>query len=304
MVERGDFNLRTMTSGLHRLVKAIVPSPLFNRVLKPAYHSLKAARRAKYFREMYYGAQLRALYPLLRTTGETSNFTYDLTEKNLRNMAEMIAVATGKPASQIEGFIAEAIEDRKLRNWFDQRMQSWNGPKTTPNLKSPFGRRLGWYAVVRAIKPKVLVETGVDRGHGALLLCAALLRNTAEGQPGRYYGTDLRPEAGYLLAGDYASMGQLLVGDSIESLKKLPETIDLFINDSDHSADYEAEEYRIIAPKLSAHALVLGDNAHATDKLARFSRETDRHFVYFREEPKGHWYPGGGIGISFPKSAR
>jgi predicted O-methyltransferase YrrM len=213
----------------------------------------------------------------------------------------LIAVVTAKPASEIEGYINEAIDDQKLRAWFDDRIQTWAGAKTPANVRSPFGRRLGWYAVTRAIKPKILIETGVDRGHGALVLCAALLRNAAEGHPGRYYGTDLRPEAGYLLGGPYASMGQILVGDSIESLKKLAETVDLFINDSDHSAEYEASEYRIIAPKLSPRAIILGDNAHATDKLARFSRITGRQFLFFREEPQDHWYPGAGIGISFPR---
>ena len=291
-----------MPRTIHRLVKAITPRPLFQGLLKPAYHHFRTAKAVRRFREMYYGAQLRAMYPLLRETGELYNFTYDLTERNLRYLSEIIAVATGKSPAEIEGYINEAIEDQSLRSWFDARMHSWEGAKTPANVRSPFGRRLGWYAVVRALKPKVLIETGVDRGHGALILCAALLRNSAEGFPGRYYGTDIRPEAGYLLGGKYATVGKLLIGDSIQSLSQLTETVDLFINDSDHSAEYEAREYEIIAPKLASHAIVLGDNAHATDKLARFSRATGRSFLFFREEPQAHWYPGGGIGISFAKN--
>jgi hypothetical protein len=53
-----------------------------------------------------------------------------------------------------------------------------------------------------------------------------------------------------------------------------------------------------IADKLSPQAIILGDNAH--DKLARYSEEQGRSFLFFHEEPSGHWYPGGGIGISFP----
>ena len=290
-----------MTGFLHRLVRSIAPGPFFYGVLRPVYHQFRALRAARHFRDMYYGTQLRALYPLIRQTGELSNFTYDLTDRNLRYLAELIAVATSKSASEIESYINEGINDPALRNWFDDRIQTWAGAKTSANVRSPFGRRLGWYALARAIKPKVLIETGVDRGHGALILCAALLRNAAEGFPGHYYGTDLRPEAGYLLGGPYAAVGQILVGDSIESLKAFHECVDLFINDSDHSAEYEADEYQVIAPKLSSRAIVLGDNAHATDKLARFSRKTNRHFLFFREEPKDHWYPGAGIGISFPK---
>jgi hypothetical protein len=47
--------------------------------------------------------------------------------------------------------------------------------------------------------------------------------------------------------------------------------------------------------------LILGDNSHVTDKLLKFSIENDRMFVLFKEEPKNHWYPGAGVGISFPR---
>ena len=170
--------------------------------------------------------------------------------------------------------------------------------------KSPsFGRRLGWYAIARALRPRVIVETGVDRGLGSVLLCAALKRNTAEGYLGRYYGTDINPYAGVLLDAPWSEHGKILYGDSITSLSKLTETVDLFINDSDHSADYEYQEYQTVKPLLSPHAVVLGDNAHANDMLLRFSEENGRRFLFFKEQPRGHWYPGAGIGISLPPRA-
>jgi hypothetical protein len=149
------------------------------------------------------------------------------------------------------------------------------------------------------MKPKVIVETGVDKGLGSVLLCSALLRNQREGFPGRYFGTDIDGMAGYLLAPPYDSVGQILYGDSIESLGQL-EGVELFINDSDHSSDYERREYEIVAPKLTDRAIILGDNAHCNGELASFSRDYGRQFLFFREEPAGHWYPGAGIGISFP----
>jgi len=139
----------------------------------------------------------------------------------------------------------------------------------------------------------------VEKGLGSVLLCSALLRNQREGFPGQYYGTDIAPDAGYLLIPPYDSVGQLLYGDSVESLKRL-DGIDLFINDSDHSSDYERLEYEVIAPKLTRRAVILGDNAHCSGELASFSRSLGRQFLFFREEPAGHWYPGAGIGISFP----
>jgi hypothetical protein len=49
----------------------------------------------------------------------------------------------------------------------------------------------------------------------------------------------LNPQAGYLLAASYIEWGEILYGDSITSLRALQRDIDLFINDSDHSAEYD-----------------------------------------------------------------
>jgi predicted O-methyltransferase YrrM len=274
------------------IVKSVVPEPVLRRI--------RLSRHARTLREFYFGRQLRTLKPILFESGELHNFTYDLTNENLRYMAEMIAVATGKKACEIESYIGEVFVDAGLRDHFNARMASYKGQKSPRAVKSPFGRRLGWYAAARAIKPGIVIETGVERGHGALLLCAALLRNAKEGFPGRYFGTDINPQAGWLLSAPYASVGKLLIGDSIASLRGFCETVDLFINDSDHSADYEGQEYEAIAPMLSPRAIILGDNAHVTDKLALFARKTGRKFIMFAEKPKDHWYPGGGIGIAFP----
>src|SRR6185437_6904648 len=269
---------------IRKLIKPLVPESVVRYI--------RLSRDAKLLRDNYFGRQLRIMKPLIMATGETHNFTYDLRDENLRYLAEIVAVATGKGATEIESFIHEAITDQTLRTHFENRMEKYDGQKSPKNVKCPFGRRLGWYAVARAIKPRVVVETGVERGHGALLLCAALLRNEREGTPGRYYGTDINPDAGWLLSEPYSSAGKILVGDSIASLQRFEEAIDLFINDSDHSADYEAREYETIGPRLSPNAIVLGDNSHSTDKLALFSRKNGRRFLMFYEKPKGHWYPG------------
>ena len=154
---------------------------------------------------------------------------------------------------------------------------------------------------MRATKPKIVVETGVDKGLGACVLTAALMKNSEEGYTGYYYGTDINPKAGYLLSEPYSELGRVLYGDSIESLQKLNESIDIFINDSDHSAEYERREYETVQGKLAPAAIILGDNAHTNDKLLTFALATGRQFVFFQEKPLNHWYPGAGIGIAFPK---
>lgn len=224
---------------------------------------------------------------LIRSS-ETSNFVYDLTENNKFYLAYGVAVALGCSVDEIVALFREAEADQDLRSHLIEH-------------KSPpfFGRRLIWYAIVRKMKPKVIVETGVDRGLGSVLLCAALLRNAAEGNPGRHYGLDIIATAGDLLSGRYASVGQILFGDAIATLQDFDRPIDLFINDSDHRADYERREYEVVRSKVSPGAIVIGDNIHVTTELAEFSRRENRRFLYLPETPKDHWYPGAATGLSF-----
>ena len=95
----------------------------------------------------------------------------------------------------------------------------------------------------------------------------------------------------------------MLYGDSITSLAKLETAIDLFINDSDHSVEYEMREYEAVAAKLAHHAIVIGDNAHFSDKLIDFAERSGRDFLFFHEEPDRHWYPGAGIGVAYRRRA-
>jgi hypothetical protein len=235
---------------------------------------------------------------------ESSNFTYDLTARNEEHLAQLLAFALRRPVEELGGYIRELRHDQALKGAVIGQVRLL-GRQGGYDPTARFGRRVGWYAVVRALKPKVVIETGIEKGLGAAVLCAALLRNFQEGHHGHYYGTDIDRAAGMLLCEPYRSMGTILYGDSIESLTALDVTVDVFVNDSDHSAEYEGREYRVIAPKLSERAVIIADNAHVTDELLRFSRETGRQFLFFREEPANHWYLGAGIGLSFkPAMAR
>lgn len=229
---------------------------------------------------------------------EDTNYTYELSPSNLGHLAHVVSVVSGRPADECRRFIDEALDDAELRRHIiDARSRDCH--QFDSDREPRFARRLGWYALVRLTRPKWVVETGVDKGLGSVLLCSALLRNAEEGFPGEYCGTDINLKAGWLLTPPYAGTGRIRYGDSIETLKTLVDPVDLFINDSDHSAEYEAREYETIADKLSPCAIVLGDNAHVSDALQKFSERHKRAFLFFQEQPEGHWYRGAGIGFSF-----
>lgn len=273
-----------------RGLKRVATLPAIGRVLLMPYRARAAWPHVT--------APWRKFLPWLVRSREYTNFTYGLDPLNAQYLAAFVAEITGVSFEIAAGYIAELEQDTQLRAHIQQRIRA-SAERCFADLDVFYGRRAGWYAVVRTAKPRVVVETGVDKGLGACVLTAALRQNAIEGFPGRYYGTDINPTKGALLSGEYAEYGSIIYGDSVASLREFGEKIDIFINDSDHSSEYEAMEYQVVQPKLSPQAIVLGDNADITDQLLRFSLSTGRRFQFFREQPLNHWFPGGGIGAAF-----
>jgi predicted O-methyltransferase YrrM len=229
---------------------------------------------------------------------ETTNFTYKITPLSRAYLINLISCITGVSVENLEEYAQELEKDENLSKHVHEGTLA-SSRKIIADEKTHFGRRLGWYLLVRAKKPKIVVETGIDKGLGAIVLCSAILRNTEDGFPGKYLGLDINPEAGFLLNGTYASVGTIVLGDSAKTIPTLPTPIDIFINDSDHSASHEELEYQLIQGMLSSDSIIIGDNAHCNDRLLRFSKKTGRNFAFWSEKPEDHWYPGGGIGLSY-----
>jgi Methyltransferase domain len=277
---------------MRKLSTVLARTPLVGPVALAAYRTKLALG--------YFYSPMSNLFKWIARSKETANFTYDLEEKNKRYLASLIADIFNLHFNDVTTLFKEIEEDVELRDHIvDATTKSdW---AFIADKEVRLGRRIGWYAIVRVIKPKIVIETGVDKGLGSCVLTAALKKNAQEGHAGHYYGLDINPKAGYLLSDDYAHYGSILYGDAIESIKAFDGVVDLYINDSDHSAEYEALEYRAMVNKLSDHAIILGDNSHVSAKLLEFSLAEKRHFVFFQEKPLEHWYQGAGIGISFKR---
>jgi len=252
-------------------------------------------RRRLKFAMAYVQPQVDLAKSWALSDSESSNFLYALTPLSRLSLAHTIATVFGVTPALVRSLFEEIENDEIFQKHVAQSLKA-----LLPGVSSfSIGRRLGWYAVARIMKPATIVETGVDYGLGSCVLCVALLRNAGEGSPGRYIGIELRTGAGQIFTAPFNTVGEIRYGDSLESLGKLAGPIDLFINDSDHSMDYEAREYEAIRAKLSDRSVILGDNAHCSPSLADFSERSGRNFIFFKEEPAAHWYPGAGIGFSF-----
>lgn len=229
----------------------------------------------------------------LVTSREHTNFTYDLTGLNRIHLAWFVATATDLPVAQVRGYLDELDGDDTLREHVRlSTVASGRGRLADPAVR--YGRRAGWYALIRALRPDHVVETGTDKGLGSCVLAAALLRNGV----GRLTSIDVNPEAGYLVRGAYRNVTRLRTGDSLRVLAELEDPVDFFLHDSNHSAAYEAAELVAVEPLLSQRAAVLSDNARVTDELASWAEVRGRRFLFFDERPADHWYPGSGIGLA------
>lgn len=242
--------------------------------------------------------QFRLAVRWVLTSKEYYNWTYDLTPLNQTYLASYIAVVTGHEQSLIEGYIRELENDQSLRSVLIERTLA-SPDRHSCDVEPRYGKRLGWYAMVRATKPRVIVETGVDRGLGTAVLAAALLQNEKEGYPGTVYATDIAADCGHLLAEPYKKYCKILIGDSIESLRGLDQPTDIFLHDSLHEPEYEWSEFTAIEPRLHSASLVLSDNSLFTSKLLEFAQRRRCSFLYFQDQPKNHWWPGDGIGTAF-----
>lgn len=128
------------------------------------------------------------------------------------------------------------------------------------------------YVVVRAAKPKVIVETGVASG----ISSAHILRALAANGTGTLHSIDLPnvqegsklPEgrtSGWIVPDSLRKRWKLYLGDS---QKLLPEIlgdlgrVDIFLHDSDHSYENMLFEFEQGFPKLTPGGLLMSDDTH------------------------------------------
>ncbi|MHB1510724.1 MAG: class I SAM-dependent methyltransferase [Acidimicrobiales bacterium] len=243
----------------------------------------------------YQWHQARRSWAWLVGSHEYTNFTYELTTENVAEMAWFVAAVTGLGFSESFGYIEELHDDQALLGHL-RRAVADSPLRRVMDLEPRYGRRAAWYAIVRATRPRHVVETGVDKGLGSCVFAAALLRNADEGHHGRLTALDINRDAGALIGGEYASVIDLRFGDSIAILAASASPVDLFLHDSDHRYNHESAEYRAIARSLTESALVMTD--HGGLALSDFAKSSGRRFLVFREDPADHWAPGGVLGVA------
>jgi hypothetical protein len=243
-----------------------------------------------------YDGSVRAHLRYVLTDPEPDNFTYELA--NEPEIARWVALIADAPPARVDELFAEAHGDAVLADRLRRVTRAhWLWSKVPP----PFGKRLGWYALVRLLRPALVIETGVHDGLGALALLRALERNGQEGHPGRLVSFDINPSAGWIV-GSHA-LWELRIEPATVGLPTVLDRgapVGLFIHDSLHTYENEHAELSLAAARLAPDGVLFSDNAHVSSALADVCGDFGLRYFEFRERPAGHFYPGGAMGAGRP----
>ncbi len=235
----------------------------------------------------------------LLSSRELDNFTYDIIERDRHYIASLTALLCEVDEPAVAEYLRQCDEDLEELRSHVRHITTISDDRHTsdPDAKSS-GKRMLWYALTRAKKPKLVVEVGVKRGTGTCLIAAALKRNSAEGHPGRILGLDIDPRAGCLIRKPYDGLATLLLEDCIHYLMREPcEPIDIYIDDAIADIHLQAAELKALHPRLTKDT-VISINYHSEQLLA-FAWKIARRYVVYRDEPRDFWFPGQAIALLF-----
>ncbi len=237
-----------------------------------------------------YDARLLENLGYVLTDPEVDNFTYEL--ENEAELVRWIAETFSAKLDRVAELLVEARSNQAIYIPLKRATKRWS-MKTEP----PPGRRLGWYVIVRLLKPSRVIETGIHDGIGSLIFLAALDRNAHEGADGDLVSFDIDKNAGWIV-GEHPRWSRR-IGDSRAILEEafLEVPVQVFLHDSLHTFEHEMFELSVAAKHMKGGA-VMSDNAHGTDALKRVAEQSKRRYAFFKETPRAHFYPGGGIGVA------
>ena len=137
------------------------------------------------------------------------------------------------------------------------------------------------YALIRLLKPEVVVETGVGAGVSSWTTLHAMEENGT----GRLISidlptpnTELLPAVGYLVPQELRARWELQTGPSQTLLPQVLDDlveIDMFQHDSRHSYSNQTREYQAAWPYIRAHGMLVSDDV-SNDALHDASRKWNR----------------------------
>jgi predicted O-methyltransferase YrrM len=162
------------------------------------------------------------------------------------------------------------------------------------------------YLLVRATRPRLVVDTGVLYGASSAHILAALAHNGH----GELHSIDMGREPGepphdFFIPAELQSRWELIIGNSLRELPRLLRrcgSIDLFHHDSLHTWKHMTWEYETALPFLSGNGVLSSDDVLASSSVAGIFRQNAfPAFCRRRRLPFATFY---NLGVAFPGMRR
>lgn len=157
----------------------------------------------------------------------------------------------------------------------------------------------GWaelvYVIIRRLKPRIIVETGVFDGVSSAFILNALHKNKhgtliSVDLPARHVihgSTDFMPfqrlprnkTSGWLIPDYLRNRWKLHIinrGDELKDILSKFKTIDIFLHDSLHTNDHMMWEMKLAWQKMQRNGILLVDDIYSNDAFNTFSRSKQK----------------------------
>ncbi len=201
---------------------------------------------------------------------------------------QLLEFATGRPAAEVATYLSEIEDDAPFLGEIRSKLAERTAyrPRAVDFVMfrqwgSVFFNEVTLYAIVRAVRPSVMVETGGTPGKSTAFILRAMERNGA----GQLYTIDLPPQttaggvlarreswhqalpagaaSGWIVPDSLRPRHTALLGKSTDHLPLLLaklETIGIFLHDSDHSYENMMWEFETAWPAIKPGGLLLSDD--------------------------------------------
>lgn len=136
--------------------------------MKKFIRNFKIIRRLydAYVASRYFNNKYVKIITWMFNSNEDTNYTYDLEEKNLDELYKLLENIFEINYSKIKDYSEELLNNSLIKDYLKNKIETSDFKKFA-DTEIKYSRRIGWYIIARIIKPKLIIETGVDKGMGS-----------------------------------------------------------------------------------------------------------------------------------------
>lgn len=191
--------------------------------------------------------------------------------------SEILSLLSKKPRYSLSDYVEELSNNDLLERQFEIAKTKYNLKKYR-NFQEKIQHSIGnvclYYALLRELRPSVVVETGTATGSMTSYLLAALNKNGA----GDLYSGDLPPvsgaltmnitvdrsEIGYFIPNAFKDRWNYIEGDSrtelLPLMSRIGNNVGFFVHDSLHTSNHMLLEYAIARTFMPPDTIIMSDD--------------------------------------------